>query len=188
VTTPRQPARLHLGRISRIGVFSALAFGINAPLLVVPNVELFSLALFLSGVFLGIVEGMAVALVAGIIFILFNPNGPQTILLVGLAQLLGFFLFGFLGGVLRLFVLRNGGAYKLTLTLILIGALLTLWYDLSTNLVFAVLFGPFWPTLVGGLSFGLIHIVSNAIIFGVSSLMIGKVWKRIEYYMPPLAG
>jgi hypothetical protein len=181
-------AQLPLARVARVGVFSALAFGVNAPFLAIPNIELFSLALFLSGVFLGLKEGLAVGLVAGTIFVFFNPNGPQTILLVGLAQITGFALFGLSGGLLRRLIIGKTPGRRLAALMIFVGATLTLWYDLTTNLSFAVLFGPFWPTLIGGLGFALIHIISNAVIFGMSSLVIEKIWKRIEFYMPPLAG
>ncbi|OGC89781.1 MAG: hypothetical protein A2W25_02750 [candidate division Zixibacteria bacterium RBG_16_53_22] len=180
--------QLPLARVARIGIFSALAFGINAPFLAIPNIELFSLALFLAGLFIGPVEGTMVGLVAGAIFVLFNPNGPQTIIFVGLAQLFGFALFGLSGGLLRNLFVGKKANLKSAILLILIGAFLTLWYDLSTNLIFAILFGPFWPTLIAGIGFALLHIASNAVIFGMSSLVIDKIWKRIEYYMPPLAG
>lgn len=178
----------NVSNVARIGVFAALALGINAPLLAVPNVEIFSLTLFLSGLFLGKANGTVVALTAGIIFIFFNPNGPQPILFVGIAQIFGFLLFGLAGGVLRPTILKNYDAAKTTKLLVIIGALLTIYYDLSTNIVFAVIFGPFWPVLISGLGFGLIHFVSNSIIFGLSGTIVYKVWRRIEYIMPPLAG
>lgn len=176
-----------LASVARIGVFAALAFGVNAPFLAIPNVETFSLALFLSGLFLGIFEGLAVAFVAGLIFIFFNPNGPQTVLLAGLAQLVGFELFAFGGGILRPWILANYGIKRNFVILTLCGAVLTLWYDITTNLVFAIIFGPFWPTMIAGLGFGIIHFVSNTVLFALSTFVIGKIWKRIEYIMPPLA-
>ncbi len=181
----RQP---DMGDLARVAVFAALAFGVNAPFLAIPNVETFSLALFLSGLFLGKASGVATAAIAGLIFIFFNPNGPQPVLLVGMAQLFGFLLFGFAGGVLRPLLLKKGNTIRSTLILISAGALLTLWYDLSTNLVFAALFGPFWPVLIGGISFSLIHLVSNTVMFGLAGAIVHKIWRRIEYIMPPLAG
>jgi hypothetical protein len=184
----RDHGRFGLSNVARVGVFSALAFGVNAPFLVIPSVEIFSLALFLSGIFLGIIDGLAVALISGAIFVLFNPNGPQTVPLVGLAQLFGFILFGLAGGILRPFVLRHYQTGKLIFLLALVGGVLTLWYDFSTNLVFALIFGPFWPTLIGGMGFGIIHIIGNTVIFALSSLIIQRIWKRIGYLLPPLAG
>jgi hypothetical protein len=183
------PAKRPLGaNMALIGVFAALAFGVNAPFLAIPNIEIFSLALFLSGLYLGILNGAATAAVAGIIFVFFNPNGIQPVLLVGLAQLLGFILFALAGGLVRPVILKNHDSARTALVLIAAGLLLTLWYDLSTNFTFAVLFGPFWPTLVGGLGFSLLHIVSNTILFGLTATVVLKIWKRIEYIMPPLAG
>jgi len=173
--------------VARVGVFAALAFGVNAPLLAVPNIELFSFSLFLSGLFLGASGGGATAMVAGIIFVFFNPNGAQPILAVGIIQLFGFFLFGLCGGLLRPLILKNDNIKITIFTLLAAGALLTLWYDLSTNLVFAYLFGPFWPALIAGLWFSAVHTVSNTIIFGLSGAVVQKIWKRIEYIMPPLA-
>jgi hypothetical protein len=181
-------SKFGLTNVARIGIFSALAFGVNAPFLVIPSVEIFSLALFLSGIFLGLRDGLAVALVAGTIFVFFNPNGPQTMPLVGLAQLFGFLLFGFFGGLLRFPVLNQSRSKKIIFLLALSGGVLTLWYDFSTNLVFAVIFGPFWGTMIGGMALGVVHIVSNTAIFGLSSLIIYKIWKRIGYLLPPLAG
>lgn len=173
--------------VARVGVFAALAFGINAPLLAVPNIEIFSLSLFLSGLFLGLAGGVATALVAGIIFVFFNPNGAQPILAVGLVQMLGFILFGLCGGLVRPIILRKDNIRITILVMLISGAVLTIWYDLSTNLVFALLFGPFWPALIGGLLFSIVHTISNTVIFGLSGAVVQKIWKRIEYIMPPLA-
>jgi hypothetical protein len=184
---PDKAGRFGLSHVARVGVFSALAFGVNAPFLAIPNIELFSLALFLSAILLGLGDGLAVALIAGVIFVFFNPNGPQTIPLVGIAQLVGFLLFGLAGGLLRPFILRHHETPSMMILLAACGSLLTLWYDLTTNLAFAAAIGPFWPTLTAGLAFGIIHLVSNTIIFGLSSLLINRIWKRIGYLLPPLA-
>lgn len=178
----------NLSNVARIAVFAALAFGVNAPFLAIPNIETFSLALFLTGVFLGKFDGLASSLLAGLIFIFFNPNGPQPVLLVGLAQVFGFILFGLAGGILRKLILTEDHSGKHIFLMAAAGFFLTLWYDFSTNLAFALTFGPFWPTLIGGLSFSIVHIVSNTVLFGLCGAVIHKVWKRIEFYLPPLAG
>ncbi len=173
--------------VARVGVFAALAFGVNTPFLAVPNLELFSLSLFLSGLFLGMIGGSATAFVAGIIFVFFNPNGAQPILIIGIIQLFGFMLFGFSGGLFRPLILKSVNKKKVVVLLILAGAVLTFWYDLSTNVAFAIFFGPFWPALIAGLAFSVVHTISNILIFGLSGAIIQKIWKRIEYIMPPLA-
>lgn len=173
--------------VARVGVFAALAFGINTPFLAIPNIELFSFSLFLSGLYMGKAGGAATALVAGIIFVFFNPNGAQPILAIGVVQLFGFLLFGFFGGLVRPAILKKDNI-KLTIAVLLVsGLVLTLWYDFTTNLLFAYIFGPFWPALIAGLGFSIIHTVSNTIMFGISGVVVQKIWKRIEYIMPPLA-
>ncbi|UCC81222.1 MAG: hypothetical protein JSW64_07660 [Candidatus Zixiibacteriota bacterium] len=185
--SPKDSSILSMTGVARVGVFAALAFGINTPFLAIPNIELFSFSLFLSGLYLGKSGGIATALVAGVIFVFFNPNGAQPILAIGLVQLFGFLLFGFMGGLLRPAILKKDNI-KITVALLLVsGLVLTFWYDLTTNLAFAYIFGPFWPALVAGLGFSIIHTVSNTIIFGVSGAVVQRIWKRIEYIMPPLA-
>jgi hypothetical protein len=178
---------ISMSGVAKVGIFAALAFGINTPFLAIPNIELFSITLFLSGLYLGKFGGSATALVAGIIFVFFNPNGAQPVLAVGAVQLFGFLLFGFCGAALRPVLLKKDNTRLIVVVLLLSGAALTLWYDLSTNLTFAYIFGPFWPVLVGGLSFSIIHVIGNTVIFGVSGAVVQKIWKRIEYLMPPLA-
>lgn len=178
----------NLTRIARIAIFAALAFGVNAPFMAIPNIETFSLALFLSGLFLGIFEGGLVALIAGIIFIFFNPNGPQPVLAVGVVQVLGFILFGLMGAAVRGRILKNHDTGRAIIVLVPLGLVLTLWYDISTNLIYALVFGPFWAVMAGGLIFAIVHIMSNTIMFGLSGAIVYRVWRRVEYYLPPLAG
>lgn len=179
---------LSLSNVARIAIFAALAFGVNAPFLAIPNIETFSLALFLTGLFLGKFDGVATSIIAGFIFIFFNPNGPQLVLTIGLTQVFGFVLFGLTGGAMRKSILINEGSRRSAVLLAVAGLVLTFWYDFSTNVVFALTFGPFWPTLIGGLSFAIVHIISNTVLFGLCGALVYKVWRRIEYYLPPLAG
>jgi hypothetical protein len=172
--------------IARIGVFAALALGINFPFLAIPNVEVISVTLFLSGLFLGLKHGLLSALIAGVIFVFFNPNGPQPIIIVGIAQILGFITFPITGGLLRRLILKKMTIQSNIIFMSVLGLILTLCYDVLTNLAFAVTIGPFWVVLWGGLTFALAHIISNAIIFGFTGAFIHKIWKRLEHSLPPL--
>jgi len=173
--------------IARIGVFAALALGINFPFLAIPNVEIISVTMFLSGLFLGLKHGTMSAVIAGIIFVFFNPNGPQPIIIVGIAQILGFASFPIMGGLLRGIILKKMTIQSNVILMSVLGLILTLWYDILTNLAFAVTIGPFWIVLWGGLSFAVAHIISNSIIFGFTGAFILKIWKRLEHSLPPLA-
>ena len=173
--------------IARIGVFAALALGINFPFLAIPNVEVISVTLFLSGLFLGFKHGTMSAIIAGIIFVFFNPNGPQPVIIVGIAQVMGFVTFPIAGGLLRNVMLTKRTVQTNVILMSVLGLILTLWYDILTNLAFAVTIGPFWIVLWGGLSFAVAHIISNSIIFGFTGAFIHKIWKRLEHSLPPLA-
>lgn len=164
-------------RIAAAGLFAALAIAINFPLLGIPNVELFSLCLFISGVFLRIWGGFIVPLVAGSIFIIFNPNGPPTLFTVAIAQIVGFIIFGLAGAFFGRSILRNKSRPIGIMLLAAIGVVLTFIYDLLTNAAFAVTIGPFWPTIIGGIGFSIWHIVSNGLIFGFFEPLLVKLWR-----------
>lgn len=176
-----------MSSVARIAIFSAMALGANAPFLVIPNIEVLSLCIFLSGLYLGFKNGTAVAVVAGLIHIFFNPGGPQPVIIIGIVQIAGFILFAMGGSVLRRSILNNDNILKNVLILAAAGFALTFWYDLTTNIVFAFIFGPFWAALIGGLIFGITHIISNALLFGAFGTVARKIWRRIEHYMPSSA-
>jgi hypothetical protein len=163
-------------RIAAAGLFAALAISINFPLLGIPNVELFSLCLFISGVFLRIWGGFIVPLVGGSIFIIFNPNGPPTLFTVAIAQIVGFIIFGLAGAFFGKNILQNKSHLLGVILLAVIGFVLTFIYDLLTNVAFAVTIGPFWPTIIGGIGFSIWHIVSNGLIFGLFEPLLVKLW------------
>ncbi|OQX92281.1 MAG: hypothetical protein B6D58_03555 [candidate division Zixibacteria bacterium 4484_95] len=163
-------------RIAAAGLFAALAIAINFPLLGVPNVEFFSLCLFISGVFLRIWGGFVVPLVAGSVFIILNPNGPPTLFAVAIAQIIGFVLFGLAGALFGRSILKNKSRLLGLVLLATVGIVLTFIYDLLTNAAFAVTIGPFWPTIIGGIGFSIWHIVSNGLIFGLFEPLLVKLW------------
>jgi hypothetical protein len=163
-------------RIAAGGLLAALALAVNFPLLGVPNVELFSVCLFISGIYLGFWGGFMVPFAAGMIFIIFNPNGPPSLLTVALAQLMGFVLFGMVGAVFGRSIIRNKNRVVGMTFLAAIGIVFTFIYDLLTNLAFALSVGPFKPVLIAGLAFSLWHMVSNGLIFGLSEPIIVKLW------------
>lgn len=161
------------------GLFAALALALNFPLLGVPNIEVFSLILFMSGAYLGYWGGFVVPLVAGLIFIFFNPNGPPSLLTLVLAQLVGFVLMGLAGAAFGKSILQNKNRIVGITFCAAIGVVMTFIYDLLTNLALATAFGPFWPVITAGIAFSLWHMVSNALIFGFAEPVMVKLWKIV---------
>jgi len=163
-------------RIATAGLLAALALAINFPLLAVPNVELFSLCLFISGVFLRYWGGLVVPLVAGSIFVLFNPNGPPSLVTVAGAQMVGFVLFGQAGAIFGKSILSNRNRVIGMTFMAATGVVFTFIYDLVTNVAFGLTIGPFWPTIAAGVAFSLWHMVTNGLIFGFFEPLLVKIW------------
>lgn len=153
-----------------------MALAVNFPLIGVPNVELFSLCLFVSGTFLGYWGGVTVPLVAGMIFIVFNPNGPPSLITVAIAQITGFIIFGIAGASIGRLILQNKNRIIGMTFCAATGVVLTFIYDILTNAAFGLTIGPFWPTIISGIAFSLMHMVSNGLIFGLFEPIMVKLW------------
>lgn len=160
-------------------MFAALALALNFPLLGIPNVEIFSLCLFISGMFLGFWGGFVTPLAAGLIFVFFNPNGPPALVILVIAQLAGFILFGLAGAMFGKSVLKNKNRIVGVTFCAAIGVVFTFIYDLLTNMAIASTFGPFWPTVFSGIAFSIWHMVTNGIIFGVAEPVAVKLWQVV---------
>ena len=166
-----------LRRVAAAGLFSALALAANFPLLGVPNVELFSLCLFIAGIFLHYWGGLVVPVAAGLIFIIFNPNGPPTLITVAAAQMLGFIIIGQSGALFGKSILNNKNRVMGITFCAAVGVVVTFVYDALTNAAFGLTVGPFWPVIVSGIAFSLMHMVSNGIIFGFFEPFLVKLWR-----------
>jgi hypothetical protein len=156
-----------------MGIFVALAIALKLPLLQIPNVEFFTFVVFSSGYLLGILEGGVVGGLSILIYTTFNPYGFPP-LPISLAQVFSMIFIGIFGGL----IFKAGLVILVKLsTLILMGLLgviLTLIYDILTNLAVAYVMGQFIPVMLAAVPFSLIHIGSNAIIFVVLAPVLFK--------------
>jgi hypothetical protein len=148
-----------------------------------PNVEITSLTVFLAGavfgVFFGVGLGVLVLLINGFV----SPWGFAGLILP--FQVIGIAIVGLGAGLYRF---SRGGSYDSAsyAETAVLGAFLTLVYDIVTNLGFAVIIGNGRPdlftvigVLVAGAIFSAIHVVSNAVIFGLVFVPISKAIKSI---------
>ena len=140
-------------------------------------VELFSVAVFLSGILVGPVWGAWVGAVARLAFSLANPYGPPHPWVL-VAQVLGAAWIGAVGGVAGRWLLdrsahgtvpRRAGVGPRARTWILLGSALlsTVFYDLVTNIAQGVAFGSIPAALALALVPSLQHLASNLAIFAV---------------------
>jgi hypothetical protein len=129
-------------------------------------VELFSVAVFLSGVIVGVGWGIWVAVAARAIFSVANPYGPPHPWVLA-AQLLGTALFGALGGFARRFLASRAleSAAARAAFLGACGFVGTAAYDLLTNAAQGIAYGAPRATLALAAIPALQHIASNTAIF-----------------------
>lgn len=66
-------------RITLLSTFAALSVVLGYMLVFIPNIELFTLMIFLSGFILGKKDGAVVGLMASFIFVFFNPYGVSPL-------------------------------------------------------------------------------------------------------------
>lgn len=168
--------RYHIWLTAAICIALAVTMGyLLAP---VPNVELMSATLFISGALLGAPAGAGTGASAALIFSLLNPMGTAAPPLL-LAQMSGMAIIGATGGLAA--GLRAAGRRR-SLLFGCIGITVTLLYDLLTTLSFA----PFvaggdpaaWLALfAAGAPFYLIHLSVNGMVF---ALLVPLVLDRVR--------
>ncbi len=152
-----------------LGLFAGTAVGAGYLLSSVPNVELMSLIVALSGAVLGPLGGSICGVLAGAIFSLGNPFGPPPPLLL-LAQVMGHGFMGFAGwfwGRKILKILPEHGRVKPILYSVAVAIGGTLLYELLTNLAIVAMFedASLKVILIGAIPYSLIHVGVNTLLF-----------------------
>ncbi len=162
-------------RIVLISTFTALAIVLGYLLALIPNIELFTLTIFLSGFILGKRDGMIVGLFSSFIFCFFNPFGPSPLPLFTF-QLFHYSLTGLLGGLSGVYLKKkewlkkDPDMYIFPMMAIfgLLGALITIFFQIFSSLVSVLsIYGieVFLPYFLAGLGFTIIHIIGNILTF-----------------------
>ena len=179
-------------RFSLLGMFAALTVVLGYMLVYLPNIELFTLMIFLSGFILGKRDGVIVGLMSSFIFVFFNPYGVSPLPLFAY-QLFHYALVGFLGGIMcnylgkKKFFKPDEDLYVLPVLIIfaITGALITFTYDVISTLIGAlVIYGTlesFWPVYIIGLPFTTIHLIGNTLGFiFILPMLIQLVYKMLD--------
>jgi hypothetical protein len=155
---------------------SLIAFSIAcgyAKLLLFPYlffVELFTVAVFLSGILAGPAWGLWIGATARLVFSVANPYGPPHPWIL-VAQILGGALVGAIGGLARPWLLHAPESSLLVrarfVILLACGFVTTLLYDALTNLAQGIAFGSLPVAIALGFLPALQHLASNLVIFGL---------------------
>lgn len=152
-----------------LGLFAGTAVGAGYLLASVPNVELMSLIIALSGAVLGPVAGPACGALAGAVFSLGNPFGPPPPILL-LAQVFGQSFVGLMGWVCGRQILRlapSSGSINGWLWAATAAVSGTLFYEILTNLAIVFMFedASLKVILIGAIPYSLIHLGVNTLLF-----------------------
>jgi len=163
-------------RIVLLSTFTALAVVIGYMLVFLPNIELFTLMIFLAGFIMGKKDGAIIGLMSSFIFVFFNPYGVSPLPLFAY-QLAHYSLVGFLGGISHNFLSKKDYfkpeddlyVFRVLLIFGIIGAVITFVYDILSTLIGALsIFGTldtFWVTYIIGLPFTTVHLIGNTLGF-----------------------
>ena len=140
----------------------------------IPNVEVISSIIFITGYLAGLTPGILTGTIIFLLYGFFNPYGPSPLPFL-IIQCMGGSIIGLGGYVLRRHKWDNPILFMLA------GLVLTITYDLITNLGGFILF-PTGKTLVAyliaGFPFAAIHSFSNLMIFGLVVYPLTQKLKR----------
>lgn len=173
--------------ISLITVLTALCVGGNYALIGLPNIKIMDLVIFVSGFIFGTSIGAITGALAWIVYGTINPFGFS--LPVWLSTVIGETVFGIAGGILGRINYETPekafNVFRFSLEMGLWGLILTMIYDLFTNIVFAVTFKvPIIAAIVTGWFippwFGILHEAGNLILFFSAVYPLTKVIRTLR--------
>jgi len=173
-------------KLSLLVVFTALCLASNYALISLHQVKLMDFLVFTGGFLIGPIYGAAIGMLSWLVYGSLNPYGfvPS----VWLATILSESIYGLVGGIIgRKFYKYNfeNSYFNLNIFFGVLGFILTFFYDLITNIVWAVSSNlPILAAIFTGAPYTILHEVFNAIVFGVCFLptaitlqkLMGGVW------------
>jgi hypothetical protein len=163
-------------RIALMSMFSALSVVLAYTLASIPNLELFTLSIFLAGFIMGKKEGLFIGLFSAIIFVFFNPWGASPLPLM-VYQITHYALVGLAGALTHDFLKHkkyfrpDDDLYTFPIMSLLgfSGAIITVSFDLITSFIGTLyIYGtldafPFY--FLTGIVFTTIHEIGNTLGF-----------------------
>jgi len=162
--------------ISFIAILTALSVVLGYLLAFIPNIEVFTLMIFLSGFMMSKKEGAIIGFLSALIFTFFNPYGPSPPPLF-LYQLIHYSTTGVLGGLMKDF-LRNKKYFKPTEDLYIfrimvlfgfLGGIITFVFDILSTLfggfMVSITIDYFIASYLLGIVFTTVHLIGNVLVF-----------------------
>ncbi len=160
-------------RVAVTGMMTALALVGLYSLTAIPNVELGSVVLFSTAYLFGLGVGVMCALLVSIIYAVFNPWGT-SVPLIWFTQLIGWSFMVLIGELLRRRKNRRSMRQQ-QFTFAIAGITTTLYYDIITNVGFALTANvAVLVVLIAGIPFMIVHVISNGVFFPMSVPLIER--------------
>ena len=163
-------------RISLTATFTALAIVLGYAMAYIPNIEVFTLMIFLSGFIMSKKEGAIIGLLSASIFTFFNPLGPSPPPLF-IYQLIHYSLTGLFGGLTKSFMLNRKFfkpredlyVYQVMVIFGVIGGIFTFLFDILSTLfggfTVSTTIDYFIATYLFGIVFTTVHLIGNILVF-----------------------
>ncbi len=152
-----------------------MAAALGFALISVPNIELITLTVFLSGYTMGIKNGIITGIISITIYSVFNPYGMAAPPLLA-SQIFSYGVTGAIGGFFRRIKANHFYSHLLFAGA---GFLSTFLYAFLTTLSFTLFIGSsrqgFFAAILYGLGFYIAHLISNTIIFGAAAPLLVKI-------------
>jgi hypothetical protein len=162
----RSNMKFTIKKICLMGLFISAGVSLGFALAQIPNVELITTTIFLSGYFLGLKEGVLVGICTEGLYSLLSPFGLAAPPLF-LAQIISMGFAGFAGAVFR----KHRSTIKIVppIQLGFVGFGITLLFAVLTTLSFVLFIElsarQFVGSFIYGMGFYLTHLISNTLIF-----------------------
>jgi len=174
-----------------IAIFIALIVVLGYLFIAIPNVEMVTTSIFLSGYLLGTKKGLLIGMIAELLYSVLNPYGVAAPPLL-MAQVISMGIVGFCGGVIYKTTKKS---HKKIFQLIQFGAagmLLTMFFDTLTTLSFAVFLAETSQKIIAsvissfiyGLPFYITHIAVNTLLFVFVLPLLITAAGKIDYFKP----
>jgi uncharacterized membrane protein len=165
--------------LSALFIALAVAMGYIKP--PIPNVELFTATVFIAGFTTGRLYGISVGVIGEFIYSFYNPLGAAPFPTL-MGQVSSMALVGFTGGVWRAIGWPYLKTIQRTVLTGLVGFFLTLVFDVLTTISYVIFIAGMDPakllaSFVYGMTFYLIHLLANTIIF---STLVPVILTRLQ--------
>lgn len=153
-------------KITIFGLFTALGVSLGYLLATIPNIELITTSVFISGFLTGPLPGSIIGAMTMGLYSLLNPYGmaPPPLFL---AQVLCYTFIGFSAGLIAKKIKTIN--WKTALLFGFMGLFYTVLYAAITTMAYVLTAGNenvlIWGSLVQGLGFYVAHMISNTLFF-----------------------